>query len=312
MISTVLGLGLPLAAQAGVVQGSADLESAYQAQRVAVLVGVQDYGDPALQGLRFPAKDAHDLAGVLQDPSLGGFDRVVVVEGGAQTTAQKVRDVIAVATADLQRDDTFLLYLSGHGTLTLDPREGSRLWFLPSDGVLDDPEGTGIAIADLEEMVGDLSSPPAGVDAGHPPQRPEPRLSAVRTRAGQQADRPAPRGLAGEPPAPEPPAGLRERGAPLRCPVPPARHGRSQPPERGLHAHIIQALTRASSAADLDGDGLVDVTEAHDYARDHTMRHQGTADPPCRVPLRGARRDLPLGRPIEALARGEGPSERVR
>lgn len=281
-MTTFLGLGLSLAAHAGVVQGgAADLEGAYKAQRVAVLVGVQDYGDPALQGLRFPAKDAHDLAGVLRDPTLGGFDRVVVVEGGAQTTADKLRHVIAVATADLQRDDTFLLYLSGHGTLTLDAREGSRLWFLPSDGVLDDPEGTGIAIADLEAMVGDL---PARrrvlmMDTCHNGRNPGSQLSGrarVNNLTAQLLE-----GLRGEPPAPRSLRQVSESEARLYAAQyhQPAMEDPNL--QNGVYTHyIIQALTRAAPAADLDGDGLVDVTEAHDYARDHTMRHTGGLQTP--------------------------------
>ena len=62
------------------------------------------------------------------------------------------------ATADLQRDDTFLLYISGHGTLTIDPLGGSNLYLLPSDGDLDTPEQTGVPVAWLEEMVNALPS----------------------------------------------------------------------------------------------------------------------------------------------------------
>ena len=144
-------------AQAGVVKGDpAGLDSVYAARRVAVLVGVQEYADPALQGLRFAAKDARDLGAALESPTIGGFDRVFVVEGRDSTTAAAIERAIGVATADLQRDDTFVLYLSGHGTLTLDPELGSRLWFLPSDGQLDAPEETGIALSSIEARIADL------------------------------------------------------------------------------------------------------------------------------------------------------------
>ena len=141
-------------AHAGVVAGGGDTGAGvWDARRVAVVIGVQDYSDPTLQGLRFPEKDARDLASVLESDAAGGFDQVFVISGAAATTADGIRRALAVATADLQRDDTFFVYLSGHGTLTLDPREGSRLWFLPSDAQLDAPEDTGIAIAELEHLV---------------------------------------------------------------------------------------------------------------------------------------------------------------
>ena len=104
---------------------------------MAVLVGVQDYQDPELNGLRFAEKDAR--LGASPRLEAGGFDRVIVVDGMEATTAKGIEQAIAQASADLQRDDTFVLYLSGHGTLTVDPIEGSQLWFLPSDGALELP-----------------------------------------------------------------------------------------------------------------------------------------------------------------------------
>ena len=277
-----LALHLSPAAWAGVVSGAgANLDAVYQPRRVAVLVGVQRYDDPALQGLRFPEKDAIDLARVLSDPALGGFDRVEIVGGPGGTTAHALRAAIASATADLQRDDTFLLYLSGHGTLTLDPAEGSRLWFLPSDGVLDDPEGTGLAIADIEAMVADL---PARrrvlmLDTCHNGRNTGGGLAgraAVNDRTAQLL-----LGLRGEPPAPRNLREVSESEARLYAAQyhQPAMEDPNL--ENGVYTHyIIQSLTTAAGEADLDRDGLVDVAEAHDYARDHTMHHTGGVQVP--------------------------------
>jgi uncharacterized caspase-like protein len=264
-----------LSAHAGVVstRSTAD-DPAWQPRRVAVLVGVQDYSDPALRGLRFPAQDARELGAVLGDEDVGAFDRVFVVEGGDNTTAAAIRDTIALATADLQRDDTFLLYLSGHGTLTLDPREGSRLWFLPSDGQLDDPEGTGLAIAKVEELVASL---PARrrvliMDTCHNGRTTDGPLAgrAVlddRTETLLQ-------GFRGEPP---PPRGLREVSeSEARLFAAQFHQPAMEDPnlENGVYTHfLIDALTDSKRQADLDGDGLVDVAEAHEHARDHTIRH---------------------------------------
>lgn len=274
-------LALPLlalagAARAGVVRGdAADLERVYAPRRVAVLVGVQEYADATLQGLRFPAKDARDLGAALGDAGIGGFDRVFVVEGGAATTAAGIERAIGVATADLQRDDTFVLYLSGHGTLTLDPALGSRLWFLPSDGQLDAPERTGIAIADLEARVSDLparrrvlimdtchNGRTGGALAGR---------SAVNPPTAQLLA-----GLRGEAPAPR---GLREVSeSEARLFAAQYHQPAMEDPalENGVYTHfLLEAITSRRPAADLDGDGLVDVAEAHDFARDRTIAHTG-------------------------------------
>ncbi|HCH62717.1 MAG TPA: hypothetical protein DFR83_07935, partial [Deltaproteobacteria bacterium] len=158
LASAFAGLSLLSSASAGVVSADRSRDGAggadvWEPRRVAVLIGVQDYSDPTLNGLKFPEKDARDLGDVLQAEDVGGFDHVFVISGAASTTAEGIRRALAVATADLQRDDTFFLYLSGHGTLTIDPREGSKLWFLPSDARLANPEDTGIAIAELENLV---------------------------------------------------------------------------------------------------------------------------------------------------------------
>lgn len=270
-------------AHAGVVSGVArDLDAAYAPRRVAVVVGVQDYADPALQGLRFPTKDALDLGRVLQDPAVGAFDRVFVIEGQQATTAEGIRRAIAIATADLQRDDTFLLYLSGHGTLSLDAREGSRLWFLPSDGLLDDPDHTGISIASLEEQLGELVARRRVLilDTCHNGRMAGGRPEAGRAGSGGLVGRAALNsataqlvaGLRGEPPAPRALREVAESEARLFAAQVHQPAMEDPALENGVYTHyLIEALTEERGSADLDRDGLVDVTEAHDWARDHTI-----------------------------------------
>jgi hypothetical protein len=238
---------------------------------VAVLVGVQDYSDPALQGLKFPEKDARDLGSVLGSADGGGFDRVFVISGHDATTRAGLLHALDVATADLQRDDTFLLYLSGHGTLEIDPVQGSELFFLPSDGRLDAPETTGLKVADVEELVHEL-----------PARR---RVLILDTchngRAGSRSAVSAPTqqllsGFRGEPPAPRGGHDVSESEARLYAAQfwQPAMEDATL--QNGVYTHfLIDALTGARSKADLDEDGLVDVMEAHQYARDRTMTWTG-------------------------------------
>lgn len=248
-----------------------EADAAWAPRRVAVLVGIQDYADPALQGLRFPSKDARDLGAVLQSPDVGGFDRVFVITGGTATRRDDLLRALAVATADLGRDDTFLLYLSGHGTLTLDPLEGSRLWVLPSDARLDDPDRTGLSVTDLEELVNDL-----------PARR---RVLILDTchngRAGSKSSLGSStsqllQGMRGEIPAPRGEREVSESEARLYAAqyFQPAMEDPTL--QNGVYTHfLIAGLTGARGAADLDHDGLVDVGEAHQYARDRTIAHTG-------------------------------------
>ena len=264
-------------ALAGVTEGPEDtavLDAVYAPRRVALLLGIEEYEDPKLQGLRYAAKDARDLGDVLQDPALGGFDEVYVVEGRYRTTAEAIQQAIQDATAQLQRDDTFLLYISGHGTLTIDPLGGSNLFLLPSDGNLDTPEQTGVPVAWLEEVVNEL---PARrrvliLDTCHN-GRARAALSSVTSSTLQ--------GLRGEAPAPRDILEISESEARLYAAE--YHQPAMEDPNlgNGVYTHfLIQALTDARRTADLDADGLVDVVEAHDFAMDATVRHTGGAQMP--------------------------------
>lgn len=258
-----------LAGVVSVATGAAD--PAFKSRRVAVLVGVQDYADPELQSLQFPEKDARDLGAVLGSPDVGGFDRVFVISGRAATSREQLLRSLQVATADLQRDDTFLLYLSGHGTLAIDPVEGSQLFFLPSDGRLESPQTTGLAVADVEAMLHDLPARRRALilDTCHNGRSGS--RSAVSSPTQQLLS-----GFRGEPPAPRAALDVSESEARLYAAQfwQPAMEDSTL--KNGVYTHfLIDALTTSRSAADLDGDGLVDVMEAHQHARDATMAWTG-------------------------------------
>jgi hypothetical protein len=262
-------------AMAGVTEApEADLDAVYAPRRVALLLGVQDYEDPQLQGLRYAAKDARDLGAVLADPDLGGFDQVHVVEGQYRTTAEAIEQAIMAATADLQRDDTFLLYISGHGTLTIDPLGGSNLYLLPSDGDLDTPAQTGVPVAWLEEMVNALPSRRRVLilDTCHNGRA----RSALSSRTSSSLQM-----LRGEAPAPRDILEISESEARLYAAEyhQPAMEDPNL--ENGVYTHfLIESLTDTGRRADLDADGLIDVVEAHDFAMDATIRHTGGAQMP--------------------------------
>lgn len=258
-------------ALAGVVAVAPGPAGVFAPRRVALVIGVQQYTDPALQGLRFAEKDARDLGTALGSADVGGFDKVTVINGAAATSRDALRRAFAAATADLQRDDTFLLYLSGHGTLTLDPLDGSRLWFLPSDARLDEPVKTGLAVEEIEALVNAL---PARrrvlvLDTCHNGRSgSKSSLSPTTSRQLQ--------GLRGEPPAPRAEREVAESEARLFAAqyYQPAMEDPTL--QNGVYTHfLLQSLTGARRGADLDGDALVDVTEAHEYARDRTIAYTG-------------------------------------
>lgn len=64
-------------------------------RRVALLVATADYGDPALVRLRSPGQDASDLAGVLRDPQIGGFEVTMVVNASSGQLQEEIEGFCA-------------------------------------------------------------------------------------------------------------------------------------------------------------------------------------------------------------------------
>ncbi len=124
-------------------------DALYGSRRVALVVGVDVYDDPALGGLRYPSKDAQDMAAVLRDDDAGDFDSVRVLHGDVD--ADTFWDAFRSTTSDLARDDLFLLFIAGHGTLRPQGGHSSELYFLPSDAILDRYERTAIRMESIED-----------------------------------------------------------------------------------------------------------------------------------------------------------------
>jgi uncharacterized caspase-like protein len=245
----------------------ADLDGTYAPRRVALVVGIDRYTDPALGDLRYPAKDSQDLARVLSAPDQGGFDLVSQVTG--TVTSDSFWSAFEAATSHLQRDDTFVLFIAGHGTLDLSG-EGSRLYVMPSDAWLAEPADTGIPLLALEAAVADL-----------PARRRVMVLDTCYSGSGRSALTPS----------------MRERLDSLRGPIPTplaleasehevrlfsAHHNQpaieDEQLQNGVYTHFfVEAL---AGGGDVDGDGLVEVLEAHDFARDRTLEYTGGVQVP--------------------------------
>ncbi len=250
-----------------------DLADTFAPRRVALVVGVNDYRDPLLGNLRFAAKDATDLEAVLADPALGGFQVHTLTE---QVTRDRVWERLAEVTADLQPDDTFLLYLAGHGTMELRPASPEHafatephLYLLTSESLLDDAAGTGVALEDLDRTVAALVARKrvVVVDACYSGKG----RSALSAR--ELIEREQLRG-----PVPNPALAVSRYD--VRLFAADVNHPAIETPEleNGVYSHFLVRGLRGE--ADLDGDGLVDVREVRLWARDQTMAYTGGAQVP--------------------------------
>ncbi|MBB5867851.1 hypothetical protein F4553_001230 [Allocatelliglobosispora scoriae] len=114
--------------------------------RYALLIATGEYQDPLFRRLRSPAQDVRGLARVLEDPTIGGFDQVVVLEDRPDwELRQAVDDILA----DRTRDDTVVVYFSCHG---MKDRFG-RLHFVTTNTVENRLPGTSLASAFVSERL---------------------------------------------------------------------------------------------------------------------------------------------------------------
>jgi uncharacterized caspase-like protein len=106
------------------------------ASRSALIVANGEYSSEKLRRLRAPAHDADALAGVLEDPAIGGFDVDLVLDQPEHVLRRR----IARFFAERRREDLRLLHISCHG---LNDDEG-HLFFAATDTEFDDLDSTAL------------------------------------------------------------------------------------------------------------------------------------------------------------------------
>jgi uncharacterized caspase-like protein len=96
--------------------------------RSALIIASDVYADAGLKRLRAPANDARELAAVLHDPAIGGFEvRTLLNE-----PAHEVNLAVEEFFADRLPDDLLLLHFSCHGVKD----EGGELYFAMANTLL--------------------------------------------------------------------------------------------------------------------------------------------------------------------------------
>lgn len=93
-------------------------------QRSALIIACDDYKDPGLSRLRAPAYDAQQLAEVLGDPEVGGFEVCTSMNEPAHVIGESVEEFFA----DRATGDLLLLHFSCHGVKD----EDGELYFASS------------------------------------------------------------------------------------------------------------------------------------------------------------------------------------
>ncbi len=105
-------------------------------RRSALVVANDTYHDQRLSRLRAPATDAEQLAGVLRNAEIGGFE----VEVSLNEPEHVVRRKVSTFFDDRGPDDLLLLHLSCHGVKD----EDGRLYFATPDTEIDHLDATSL------------------------------------------------------------------------------------------------------------------------------------------------------------------------
>lgn len=114
----------------------------------ALIVGVSNYRNPTITQLKVSDKDARDFARFLETQS-GLFRRVnVKLLTNEQATKAAVEDNLYYWLRKSGKDDTVLLFFSGHGAD--DPYHPDKFYFVAHDSDPKNLQGTGVNMSGLE------------------------------------------------------------------------------------------------------------------------------------------------------------------
>ncbi len=107
-----------------------------EGRRLALLVGNGTYKDGSVTRLQKPAVDVRELARVLKQPEIGGFDDVRIL---IDKDLNEVHEAIELFFRGRIDKDLLLLYYSGHGL-----RKGDQLYLAMADTKGDLPSSTAL------------------------------------------------------------------------------------------------------------------------------------------------------------------------
>jgi len=105
-------------------------------RKLALVIGVEEYGDPMISRLKYAQADALGFAGRLRDRC--GFDHVRVLTdsgGDGEPTLQNILLALRDLSGELRQDDLFLFFFAGHGV-----ERDSHAYLLARDSMNDYPD----------------------------------------------------------------------------------------------------------------------------------------------------------------------------
>ncbi len=274
------------------------LEASFAPRRIAVVVGLNRYADATFQTLKWAERDAQEFARVLSTDASGGFDRVVTLIGESQARRDRILAEMISLRNDLRRQDSLVVFVSTHGTMTLDEEGQPSLFLVAHDTQPGNLRGTAIELGELQRFFSDIKAERKALilDACYNGQDKSALQPTLRQRISKLEEAPV---LSRT-------VRLGQSEAHLFASTfgRPAREDDEL--QHGVYTyHLLDSLTWNQLEADANGDGLVTVYEAHDHARAKTISWTtGTQVPEAYFRLVG-RNDLVLVGSPEVRNRAE-------
>lgn len=243
----------------------AQLDAGLAPRRWAVIIGVDAYQDPSFTPLRFAAADAASMAWTLRHKDYGGFDRVITLTTADATQRASILFELGRLRNDLRRQDTLVVYFSGHGTMEFTATGQPRLYLVSQDSRLADLWGTAIELNTLRAFLAELK-----------PQRKVLVLDSCFNGLGKSQvsavtqQRLAQPGMQWESGA----LSMGQSEAVLMASTTGGVALEDAALGHGIYtAWLLKALTTDRTRADANSDGAITAWEAHDFARSGTLEH---------------------------------------
>jgi len=215
--------------------------------KLALLVGINEYEDSSINQLNFSVKDTQDLHGVLIDPKKGKYqDENVKVLSDTNSEKPRRSNILSKLTTlsrSANPDDSILFYFSGHG----DEIEG-KPYLLCSDSYRNTIEQTALQ-SDLIRKTMESSLARVKIiilDACHSGVLKGVKASGIMTKAFFESFFPPPEGFV----------------VLSSCKVGEFSHEWTEK-EHGVFSYFL--LEGLKGRADRDEDGIVTITDAYKY-----------------------------------------------
>ena len=108
-----------------ILLSTAGIARAEVPQRHVVVIGINDYADPAILDLQYAESDAKAVIDTLTDPAIGRFPKGnVKLLLGAQASPSAIKSAL-YGLRGVSKDDLVIIFYSGHGA-----KEGDEAYWV--------------------------------------------------------------------------------------------------------------------------------------------------------------------------------------